>query len=131
MAANDIRSKIIALASEHEDIEVLWLYGSRARGTETTESDWDLAVAFKEFEREDWTRRLKPELLAMEWREAVGGGIAVSIADINQVSSPLAYSIIQDNTVWYCSNSLRLHKEEQRIWSMWEEYRYEHEKHWA
>lgn len=130
MAASDIPSKIIALATENDDIEVLWLYGSRARGTESAGSDWDLAVAFKEFEPDELKRRLKPELLAIEWQEAVGG-VDISIADINQVSFPLAYSIIQDDTVWYCRNSLRLHKEEQRIWSMWQEYRYEHEKHWA
>ena len=38
---------LVNLAKKHPDIEVLWLYGSRARNTATETSDYDLAVAFE------------------------------------------------------------------------------------
>ena len=38
---------IIALAEQTPDIAILWLYGSRARGTHREDSDYDLAVAFQ------------------------------------------------------------------------------------
>lgn len=44
---DDLKAKIIALATEHSDIEVLWLYGSYAKGTSHAGSDIDLAVVFK------------------------------------------------------------------------------------
>jgi len=37
------------LTSSNPDVEVLWLYGSRARGQASTNSDYDLAVAFTDY----------------------------------------------------------------------------------
>jgi len=40
---------IITLAKNNADVEVLWLYGVRARNTESIHGDYDLAVAFKAY----------------------------------------------------------------------------------
>jgi hypothetical protein len=60
------------LAQDNPRVDVLWLYGSRAKGTAGPESDYDLAVAFNAFPEDPWERRLQPELLAMEWADALG-----------------------------------------------------------
>ena len=43
---------LIAMAEQTPEVAILWLYGSRARGTQRADSDYDLAVAFQSFIRE-------------------------------------------------------------------------------
>lgn len=121
--------KIIILAKNNLEIEVLWLYGSRARGNANKNSDYDLAVAFKSYIEDPVHRRLRPELLSLEWNKQLD--IELSIIDINQVPLPLAYTVIQDNALLYSKNDYRRMTEEQRIMSKWEiDYLY-HRKHYA
>lgn len=121
--------EIIQLAGSNPEIEIVWLYGSRARGSAHSNSDYDLAVAFKTYIEDPFERRLKPELLALEWCKKLNAQL--SIIDINQVPLPLAYTIIQDNTLLYSQNEYRRMLEEQKIMSKWElDYSY-HKKHYA
>ena len=125
----DQNIKNTILLANNDDIEVLWLYGSRARNTVNTNSDYDLAVAFKSYIKEPIDRRLRPELLALEWNRKLG--IVLSIIDINQVPLTLAYTVIQDNTLLCSKNEYRRMVEEQKIMSKWEiDYCY-HKKHYA
>ena len=117
------------LASTFPDVEVLWLYGSRARGQASTNSDYDLAIAFTDYIADPVERRLRPELLALTWAKSLG--IELSVIDISQAPLPIAYTIVQDNTVIYGENNYRCMVEEQRIMSKWElDYCY-HRKHYA
>ena len=121
--------KLVDLANKHTDVEVLWLYGSRARNTATETSDYDLAVAFKTYIEDPLERRLRPELLALEWHKALG--IKLSILDINQATIQLAYTVVQDNTYLYSGNDYRRLVEEQRIMSKWEIDHLYHRKHYG
>lgn len=121
--------KIIVLAEINPEVEILWLYGSRARGTANKNSDYDLAVAFKLYIKSPIERRLRPELLSLKWNQQLD--ITLSIVDINQVPLPLAYTVLQDNTILYSQNEYRRMTEEQKIMSKWElDYVY-HRKHYA
>ena len=110
--------KIKKLAAAHADIDVLWLYGSRARDQGHQNSDYDLAIAFKNYIIDPVESRLRPELLALEWQKKLN--ISLSIIDINQASLPMAYTIVQDNVTLLCINEYRRMVEEQRIMSKWE-----------
>ncbi|NQY63792.1 MAG: nucleotidyltransferase domain-containing protein [Alteromonadaceae bacterium] len=121
--------KLVDLANKHTDVEVLWLYGSRARNIATETSDYDLAVAFKTYIEDPLERRLRPELLALEWHKALG--IKLSILDINQATIQLAYTVVQDNTYLYSGNDYRRLVEEQRIMSKWEIDHLYHRKHYG
>jgi len=126
---NNNLKNIIQLAKENAEVEVLWLYGSRARNKAGANSDYDLAVAFKTYISEPVERRLRPEMLALAWHKQLN--IPLSIIDINQVPLPLAYTVVQDNTLLYSKNDYRRMTEEQRIMSKWEiDYCY-HKKHYA
>jgi uncharacterized protein len=48
-----INSLIIELAKQNFDIAIVWLYGSHANNTANINSDYDLAVAFKTFIKND------------------------------------------------------------------------------
>ena len=122
-------ANIIQLAKKNAEVEVLWLYGSRARNKANSHSDYDLAVAFKNYIKEPVERRLRPEMLALEWNKELD--LPLSIVDINQVPLPLAFTVILDNTLLYSKNDYRRMTEEQTIMSKWEiDYCY-HKKHYA
>ena len=120
------------LAARDLAIDVLWLYGSRAKGTASSGSDFDLAVAFRDMPSEPLDRRLRPELLALDWADALGlNSEQFSVADINQVSVPLAYAIVTSGQVLFVRSGLRLAREENRATSMWElDYQY-HIRHYG
>jgi len=126
-----IINKIIALAKSHLDIDVIWLYGSRARNKANSQSDYDLAIAFKLYLEDPVERRLRPELLALQWKKQLDQCVDLSIVDINQASLPLAYTVIQDNTTLYSQNEFRRMTEEQKIMSKWEIDHLYHRKHYA
>lgn len=127
-----IQDALVELATRDEEIAVLWLYGSRAKGTATARSDYDLAVAFRTFEKDPLERRLRPELLAQAWQDALGLAEGnVSLVDINLAPLPLAHAIIRTGRVLLAKDRMRLIREEQRIGSMWEIDHLYHQRHFA
>jgi len=121
--------KIITLAEKNAEVEVIWLYGSRARNNANEDSDYDLAVAFRTYIKDPIARRLRPELIALEWNKQLS--LPLSIVDINQASLPLAYTVIQDNNLIYSQNNYRRMTEEQKIMSKWEIDHIYHKKQYA
>jgi hypothetical protein len=121
MNLKELQAKIIKLAHTNSDIEVLWLYGSQAKGTAHDKSDIDLAVVFKNWEKDPLERRLRPELLAIEWLRTLSlkeGDL--SIIDMNIAPIPLAMSVLQSGCLLLCKNKSRQYREQQRIMSIWE-----------
>ena len=125
---NKILENIKQLASQNKDIEIIWLYGSRARGNAHQNSDYDLAVAFSHPLKDPIECRLRPELLALKWKKQLS--IDLSIIDINQVPLPLAYTVVYDNYTLYSNNDFRRLTQEQRIMSKWELDHQYHKKHY-
>lgn len=131
-APSPLLTDLIDLAIHDDGIAVLWLYGSRAKGHATADSDYDLAVAFRTFETDPLERRLRPELLAQDWQDALGLDEGkLSIIDINLAPLPLAHAVIRTGRVLHANDRLRLIREEQRITSMWEIDHQYHQRHYA
>ncbi len=108
----------------------LWLYGSRARNTAHAASDYDLAVLFASSPADDAGRRLQPELLALDWQQAMECE-ALSVINIMQVPLPLAITVLKDNTLLYCRDDTTRLFAEARLMSKWElDYQY-HQAHYA
>lgn len=126
---NKTIKNIITLAKNNTDVEILWLYGSQARNRANEHSDYDLAVAFKHYIKEPIERRLRLEMLALEWARELG--VDLSIVDINQAPLSLAYTVVQDNSLLFSKNDYRKMIEEQRIMSKWEIDHCYHRKHYA
>ena len=113
--------KIRDLAKNNLDIEVVWLYGSRATNKAQMYSDYDIAIAFKNFKLSDIERYLRPNELALEWSAILKlPEKMLSIVDINQSPSYLNYNIIEQGIVLYTNHSARLYKEQDRIYSQYE-----------
>ncbi len=116
-----IIQQVTQFASENTDIAVMWLYGSRANNSFHEKSDYDLAIAFNNFLTDPLEKRLRPEMLALEWQSVLKlDEYTLSIVDINQVPIVLAYEIIQYDKVLFCRDEKRLWREENRIYGRME-----------
>lgn len=101
-------------------VDVAWLYGSRAKGSHSQNSDWDIAVAMAP------GTAGSVDDLTFDLSQRVDQ--PVSVVDINRIPSPLAQNVIESGKVLLCRSYLRLRLEEQRVWSLWEAYKFEHEQ---
>jgi predicted nucleotidyltransferase len=120
------------LAATDSNIAVLWLYGSQAKGSAQSNSDFDLAVAFKSFPTDAQEERLQPELLAQSWADILGlEDKFISVVDINHIPIQLAMSIIEFGRPIQVNESMRLITEENRISSMWELDHQYHREHYG
>lgn len=115
---NEILSKLTTIASEHKDIAILWLYGSRAKGTAHNESDYDIAIAFKNFNLSSEGKYLRPNLFKLDLTEKLNlPEDKISVVDINQAPAYLAFNIIETGQVLFSDGTGRYYKECNRIWS--------------
>ncbi|ENC9558485.1 nucleotidyltransferase domain-containing protein [Aeromonas hydrophila] len=123
---SDILKQLVCLAGANEQVQVLWLYGSHAKGTAGPASDWDLAVAFDPVKQSGplgavLENRLRPELLALEWQRTLGLAEGeLSVVDINQAPIPLAFAVVAANRPLYSRDEGRRLQEEARIMSQME-----------
>ncbi|NOR71649.1 MAG: nucleotidyltransferase domain-containing protein [Methylomarinum sp.] len=132
MDFDQLKLEIIQLAQDEENIELLWLYGSYAKGTAHKNSDIDLAVIFKSWEQDVIKRRLRSELLAIEWQQQLNlKDGELSILDMGIAPIPLAMSVLKSGCLLLSKNRSRQFQEQQRIMSKWEIdylYHYQHKK---
>ena len=120
-SVTQILNKIILNASLADDIEVIWLYGSQAKGTAHSQSDIDLAIAFKNFNLSELDRKLRPQELSLIWSEQLNlPDGKLSIIDINTAPVYLAFNVVEYGRVICSKNSTREFKETQRIFSQYE-----------
>ena len=126
---DSVIEQIKALAGNDSAIDVCWLYGSRARGQAEEKSDYDLAVLFQQAVSDPIDRRLRPEMLAIQWSQQLNQKI--SIVDINLAPLPLAHTVMRDNTTLFCRNAFKSLDLERRIMSKWEIDHLYHRKHYA
>lgn len=116
-----VLSQIITLSEQNTDIETVWLYGSRATGSTSEHSDFDLAIAFKSFKLSATEKFLRPNELALDWSLATSlPEKLLSIVDINLVPVYLGFNIISDGKVIYNTGTARAINEENRIRSQYE-----------
>lgn len=98
-----------------------------ARGDAAPNSDYDLAVALHADVAN--TLEARAQLLDdLAFGMSTVTELPVSCVDINRIPVPLAANIIEQGRVLFCRSDVRLRAEQQRVWSLWEAYKYEHER---
>jgi len=118
---NSLLNAIIEQAATIDDIAVIWLYGSQAKGTANENSDIDLAIAFNHFSLSALDRKVRPEEYALTWSAALDLPEAkISVVDINTIPVYLAFNVVEYGKVIVCKNKARELKETQRIYSQYE-----------
>lgn len=97
------KAQLLKLAQADKQINAMWLYGSHAKGMAHEHSDIDLAVQFTAFEPDIFTRRMRPEMLSLDWQQnlQLRDG-QLSVIDLMQVPILLGIEVLQANTLWFC-----------------------------
>ena len=121
---------IIKLANDDDDVAAMWLYGSRARNDHHANSDYDLAVVFFTRESDSLERRLKPEIKALEWHQALNvPEDTLSIVDLSSCPVTLGWSILSDGKLLVDKSLDARLRAESRIYSIWElDYQHNQER---
>lgn len=122
LLTDPVIARCVELAQANANVQLLWLYGSRAKGTAQADSDYDFAVAFTSFPDSPWDKRLQPVLLAQQWADELGvADDKISVIDITHVPVALGLNVIRDGLELVVKDGLRLAREENRITGLWEE----------
>ncbi len=121
----DALESITLRLKQYDCVEIAWLYGSRATEEYSDTSDYDLAIALTSecFGDDRIVQDIQYGL-----SEINDIGVPTSVVDLNQAPTPLALNVIDDGLVIVCKSDLRLRQEQQRVWSLWEEYKYQYEQ---
>ncbi|MDU0114555.1 nucleotidyltransferase domain-containing protein [Psychrosphaera aquimarina] len=115
--------KIVTLTKDNDAIQAVWLYGSRARGLASDNSDYDLAILFKEHINEPLTNRIRVEELSNNLSSQVDQ--EVNLIDISMAPLPLAMTVVTDNYLLLDKSAWLRMRCEQSIMSKWElDYQY-------
>jgi len=114
------QAAIVKLIQSHTEVDAIYLYGSRAKQTEHTDSDWDIAVLFTDYENDLTARALRPQLLEAELERELKLYNQISVVDLETAPMYLQYSIIMSAVKWFDANVPHVRRVEQSILSKWE-----------
>ncbi|WP_051307196.1 nucleotidyltransferase domain-containing protein [Desulfomicrobium escambiense] len=77
------------------NVDAIYLYGSRARGTGRPESDWDIGILFSEYASDPVERALRPQEVETILERELHMYDRISVVDVEQVPPPLQWNIIR------------------------------------
>jgi predicted nucleotidyltransferase len=109
-------AKVCHYIKAHEQIDALYLYGSRAKGTANKKSDWDIAILFKKYIKNPLERHLRPQLLQQDLEQALQTQVPFSIVDLEIVDPRLQWAII-NGIRFYDSGDMHVRRIENSICS--------------
>jgi predicted nucleotidyltransferase len=75
--------------------DAMYLYGSRARGTDRPESDWDIGILFSEYLTDPVERALRPQEVEALLERELHMYDRISVVDVENVPPPLQWNIIR------------------------------------
>ena len=76
-------------------VDAVYLYGSRARGTDRPDSDWDIGILFSEYASDPVNRALRPQEVEALLERELHMYDRISVVDVEQVPPPLQWNIIR------------------------------------
>ena len=113
-------NKIIQSICNHAAVDAIYLYGSRAKNIAHKNSDWDIAVIFTDYERDELERLVRPQLLEAEVESELKLYQKISIVDLEIAPMYLQMAILNHGIKWFDRNVPRVKRLEQSILSKWE-----------
>jgi len=111
-----ILEQIIQLTCQNFQVDAIYLYGSRAKGTALENSDWDIAILFSDFIENILEQIERPQQLEAILQRELKLYDKISIIDLELVPPPLQYNIIRGKKL-FDRGVLHIRKVEQSIYS--------------
>jgi len=91
---------IIRIICDHCEVDAIYLYGSRARGQEHAQSDWDIAVLFATYEKDLLERVVRPQMVEALLERELRQYNKISVVDLEIVPPPLQMNIIRGKRLY-------------------------------
>lgn len=110
-----ILEQIIQLICQYSQVDAIYLYGSRAKGTALEDSDWDIAILFSHFIEDVLEQINRPQHLEAFLQREFKLYDKLSIIDL-ELAPPLQYNIIRGKKL-FDRGVLHVRKIEQSIYS--------------
>lgn len=79
---------------DHWSVDAVYLYGSRAKGSARTDSDWDIAVLFRDYLPSPLERALRPQEVEAHLQRELDLYDQLSVVDLENAPPPLQFNII-------------------------------------
>lgn len=111
---------IIASICHHAKVDAIYLYGSRAKNTTHSNSDWDIAVIFTDYESDELERLVRPQLLESAVESELKLYQKISIVDLEIAPIYLQMAILNHGIKYFDRNVPHVKRVEQSILSKWE-----------
>lgn len=111
-----ILEQIIQLTYQNFQVDAIYLYGSRAKGTALENSDWDITILFSDFIENILEQTERPQHLEAILQRELNLYDKISIVDLELVPPPLQYNIIHGKKL-FDRGVLHVRKIEQSIYS--------------
>ncbi len=115
-----MHERIIASIGCYAKVDAIYLYGSRAKNTAHSNSDWDIAVIFTDYESNLLERLLRPQLLEAAVESELKLYQKISIVDLEIAPIYLQMSILNHGIKYFDRNVPHVKRVEQSILSKWE-----------
>ena len=108
--------------SSREDIAISLLFGSQARGDSHTQSDWDIAILFKD-NTNGWNNLGKQEEVRHLLAQVLGvNDDKIDLVDLYRGGLGINATVVDEGIPLTGGNSLALANYYQRIWANIEDY---------
>jgi uncharacterized protein len=98
--SQQILERIVSLIISRWETDAVYLYGSRAKGTARPDSDWDIAVLFRDFLTSPVERCLRPQQVEEILQRELHKYDRISVVDLEDVPPPLQISIITGKRIY-------------------------------
>ena len=89
-----IPQRIADIVTRSEQVDAIYLYGSRARGLTHAESDWDIALLFSRWESDRLEALLRPQTIEALLQRELKLYDRISVVDLALVPAPLQFNIV-------------------------------------
>lgn len=96
--SDDLRrglARITAAVHARFGVDAIYLYGSRARGADRPDSDWDIGILFSEYLTDPVERALRPQEVEAILERELHMYDRISVVDVENVPPPLQWNIIR------------------------------------
>lgn len=118
--SSDMEKQVVAIILAQAPVDAVYLYGSRAKHNAGSNSDWDIAVIFTDYETDPLVRVLRPQMLEAVLERELKLYQQISVVDLEIAPMYLQYSILMSAVKWLDLNVPHVKRVEQGILSKWE-----------
>lgn len=98
--SQQIIEHIVRLIISRWETDAVYLYGSRAKGKARPDSDWDIAVLFRDFLTSPVERCLRPQEVEEVLQRELRMYDLISVVDLEDVPPPLQINIITGKRIY-------------------------------